>query len=503
MKSRSLKDSLTRWTGFPRLESTFEPRSTRQAANRVAKLLQDVDPKAPTRYDLLLLYRRVAAEWSRTHSLARVSPRDLRQLPWVLFYPPLSKSSDWLGAKPSIVREYSRWLMHGRRTRSVLALLHEFLRVYPTNLTTFNELRLALRKALRSGASSPPASLRKWVQRCDSFQLLEADRGKRFVSGLLSASENPDELLQEAGLEAGLAHCGFLESGIRSEFSVFTRELARDDFSGARLQRLLTLLQYESKLRFDERSMRVESAKALLFPFVDRPPLPEVKKSLQSFFLHHFGDPRLPSGKHRWSGVPDDARRVVIRWLVERAMEQFFMLLKETALDRHWRYREAFWRTLLEEGLIDDIWFVLGRRAAGALRKMSGDPGVLETTGELRGAGSDQSVLLMRIPGVTIAEWSHNGSCHMWLDGLSVAPSLYKHRYHAYDVRYGLHSQRHDGSPKGKWQDQIARWLWENTGIELDRDRYFPYRLREVRQRRPSRTVRHRHPFGPTRYRPR
>ena len=502
MKSRSLKDSLTGWTGLPKLESTFEPRATRHASRQVAKLLQDVDPKVPARYDLLLLHRRVAAEWKRTRSLAQVSPRDLRQLPWVLFYPPLSKSSDWLGAKPSIVKEYSRWLSNGRRTRSVSALLHEFLRTYPTELTTFNQLRMLLRKALHGGTSSPPASLQKWGKRSGDFGFLEADRGERFVSDLLLASGSPFELLQEAGLDAGLARCGFLESGIRGVLPKSSRALARDGFPGARLQRLLTLLQFEGKLRFDERSMRVEIATALLGPFVDRAPRSATKKSLQSFFLRHFGDPRLPSGKHRWSGVPDEARRVVIRWLVEQTMEQFFILLKETAYDRHWRYREAFWRTLLNEGLIDDIWFVLGRQAAGVLRRMSRDPGVLETTGELQGAGSDQSVLLMRIPGVTIAEWSHNGSCHMWLDG-QPAPNLYEQRYHAYDVRYGAHSQRHHGSPRGTWQDQIARWLRENTGIELDRDRYFPYRLREIRQPRPSGTFRYRHSFDPSRNRPR
>lgn len=510
MKDRSLRDSLTQWTGLPKLGAAFEPYQTRSAAGRVGKLLQDIDPKKPARYDLQLLHGRVAKEWRRSYSLAKVSPRDLRQLPWVLFYPALADSRNWLGAKPRLLREYDRWLMSGRRTRSVLALLHEFLRAYPTDLPSFGALRTLLGRVMHDGISPPPASMQKWVRRSREFGFLDTDRGKRLVFDLLGTTADPEEVLHRAGLDGGLAHSGFLESGVRSVLPTCTQQLKRDSLARSRLQRLLSLLEHEGKLRFGEPSMRVQTAKAMLGPFVDRPPPAETKELLQSFFLRHFGDPRLPSGKHKWSGVQTDITRVVIRWLVERGMEQFFMLLKETAFDRHWRYREAFWRAFLNEGLIDDIWFVLGSRAARVLKSASKDPAVLETTAALKGAQSDQSVLLMRIPGVTIAEWSHNGACHMWLDGVTGAPKLYQQEYNVYEVRYGAHSQNHHSSPRGYWQDAIARWLRDNTGIELDRERYFPRRLRESQQResqqRESRqrihapTVVTRRRSGPSRY---
>ena len=126
---------------------------------------------------------------------------------------------------------------------------------------------------------------------------------------------------------------------------------------------------------------------------------------------------------------------------------------------------------------------MLGSRAARELQSLSNDPAVLETTGALKGAESSQSVLLMRIPGVTIAEWSHNGACHIWLDGNPRAPKMYKPEYNVYEMRYGEHSQNHHSSPRGTWQDAIAWWLRSNTGIELDRDRYFPSQLREYQQR--------------------
>lgn len=509
MKTRSLQESLTHWTGLPNLGAAFQPRLTRAAATEVRKLLQDVDPQAPAPYDLQMLHERVATEWHRSRSLSRVSPRDLRQLPWVLFYPPQTDPIDWLGAQHAILRQYGRWLKNGRRTRSVLALLHEFIRVYPVDLQSFGELRTLLRRVVLHGTSPAPASLQRWLTRCGDFRLLEADGGKRFVSDVLSSATTPKEILHHAGLDAGLAYCGFLKSGIRNALPMCTRHLERNALAQSRLERLVGLLECDGKLRFGEPSMRVKSAEALLGPFIDRPPPAATKETLQTFFLRHFGDPRLPSGKHKWSGVPGDVIRVMIRWLVERALDQFFMLLKETAYDHHWRYREAFWRAFLDADLIDDIWFALGSRAEAMLWKMSDDPEVLETTAELYAAQSDQSVLLMRMPGITIAEWSHNGSCHLWLDGVHGAPKLYEQEYGAHVLKRpypyakvsGAHSQRHDGSQQGKWQDKIARWLRENTGIELDRDRYFPRRLRATKRYNHSPRVRSGHQSRPTRYR--
>lgn len=491
MTSRSFKESLAGWTGLPKLDSRFEPRMTRAAARSARELLADAAPRAPELFDLERLHRRVTAEWHRHHSLGGLRPRELGKLPWILFYPPGRDRKRWLGAIPELVRQYDRWLTRGRRTRALLTLLHEFLRAYPVDLRTFNDIRLLLRRGLHRRVTVPPPSMRKWEHRCAQFGLLEPPRTTRFVSFFLSDSKNPDEVLDAAGLSGGLVRSGFLKSELRTMLQGRTSTR-----SAGKLRRLLALVECEGGLRFDDQSMRREIAIGLLGPYTGHAPQAETKEILQSFFLKHFRDPRLPSGKHMWAGVPEDVRRVVIRWLVERALDQFFVLLKETAYDHHWRYREAFWRAFLDEGLIDDIWFVLGSRAEGMLRRMSDDPEVVETTAELHAAQSDQSVLLMRMPGVTIAEWSHSGSCHLWLDGIGGAPGLYKQRYSAYELRRpypydnnrDAHSQRHHGSDHGRWQDQIATWLRNNTGIDIDRDSYFPSRLRAVqRHRRPSR----------------
>ena len=218
--------------------------------------------------------------------------------------------------------------------------------------------------------------------------------------------------------------------------------------------------------------MRTAIAAALLGPFLDRPPDAETRQRLQAFFLRRFGDPRLPSKKHRWSGVPDSVKHVLVRWLVKQTLDEFFRLLDETALDRHWRYREAFWKAYFRQDLIDDAWFALSADATRLLKRIQGHRE--STTAALRGAQGNQSVLLLRMSaGVTVAEWSHNGSCRIWLDGNRSAPLLYRSDYSGGELRNGSDlSKRHDGSEYGRWQDAIARWLRDNTGASVERRAY-------------------------------
>lgn len=477
MSASRLKDSLERWTGFPRIVEAFEPRHARKASARILRRLEGIHPRRPEPYDLEDLHRRVSTIWKRDQSFDRIAPRDLRRVPWILFHG--HSRANWLGADRNMVTRFGQWLSGGVRSSSVRSLLHEFLRVYPSELDTFEDVRRLLSHAI-GGSQSLPPSLLRWRQCCRDFGLLDADVGLSFVSNLVvSASDEPNAGLRQAGLDAGLETSGFLRSGIQ-KFLPRAKLLLEQNWLGPHpLGHLLELLELNGRLRFGGRSIRKEIAVSLLSPFLSRQAAPKIEERLRPFFLQHFGDPRLPSGWHNWVGIPDDVRRVMIRWLVERALEEFLALIKETALDRHWRYREAFWRAFLQKNLIDDIWFALGLQAKRQLRRIRKQQGEIVTTANLRGAVSGQSVLLLRMPGVTVAEWSHNGSCRFWLDGNSGAPKLYEREYHKFDVMSAADfTQAHHGSPIGTWQDKIAAWLRQNTGIRIDRADYFPNRLR-------------------------
>ena len=81
----------------------------------------------------------------------------------------------------------------------------------------------------------------------------------------------------------------------------------------------------------------------------------------------------------------------------------------------------------------------------------------------------------MRIGPLTIAEWSHNGSCRIWLSGNESAPKLYKPTYSRHELMTGDDfSKPHMGSERGSWQGAIARWIEDQTGISVPRRAYMP-----------------------------
>ncbi len=496
MSKVGLRDALALGPSLPRLGAAFKPARTLAAAGHVARKLQNVQAGAgPARdYDLDSLHRRVRRAWlfgggtqaaalhPESRSLADLSPFDLRRLPWVLCYPPdgagarrrRRSGARWLAEDRHLIRRYGEWLSEGRRNRAVRTLLHVFLRDYPVRLDSFEYLRSILKTEVARRQEPPPSA---WALPCRKYGLLEKGSSRSFVNRTIADETPVDGMLQAAGFVGPLERSAFIREGLLGYLSAgeAVASLVRAPET-TRLGRLLALLQCGGRLRFDEPRTRRAIAEGLLSPLAANAPTPAVREELRGFFLRRFGDPRLPSGRQRWHGVREDVRRVVIRWLNEESFGLFLRVVEETALDKHWRYRNTFWKTCFDGGMIDDVWFVLGRGARKNLRRLRRGGDAAETTAFLTGATRGQSVLLMKLAsGVTIAEWSHNGSCRMWLRGNPEAPRLYRRTYDRSDLTWGEdHRQAHHGSDRGRWQNAIADWLFENTGLVIDRSDFLP-----------------------------
>jgi hypothetical protein len=100
------------------------------------------------------------------------------------------------------------------------------------------------------------------------------------------------------------------------------------------------------------------------------------------------------------------------------------------------------------------------------------------------GIAPDHSVLLLRIDTLTIADWSHNGKCHIWRDGDPRAPQLWpnppKQLYTKDELRTASQNEgvAHHGSENGRWQAKIADYIWRHTGITIGPSEYMPPRER-------------------------
>ena len=475
--------SQLRWPAT--LPETFRPNRALRAAKRVDQQLGGEDLERPSPDTLDELYWRAAERLGRHVPLAEWPTRDLRRLPWVLFYTPEATSQErrpahtgWLGENPRVVRDYGAWLSGGRRPRAALALLHEFLRVYPAGSDVFHGLRRILEDTILTGSETP--SLRRWRQRCQAFRLLDREGDLAFAESLVSRGESVGRSLEEAGFDAGLATSDFLKSGLKKQLARLEEGLREDRDEPARLERMLVALEFRGELRFDE--LRSEIAESLLRPFLTREARAPTKEGILPFLMRHFGHPNLPAGKRNWRGIRNDLRTVALRWLVAQSLDAFFAVVKETALDRHWKYRERFWRAHFDAGVIDKAWFVLGARARAFVERQANRAELAR--GTLQGGEGGQSVLLLHIagmPGMTVAEWSHSGACRAWLDGNRHAPRLYENEYQRYDSRPGQglmhsadHSQSHHGSESGRWQDALAEWIRDYTGATVARDAYMP-----------------------------
>jgi hypothetical protein len=451
------------------LGDDFQPVHVQRAAIMVVKLLGEREPRLPQGLDLDELAARITQTWRESHSLAGLSKRDLRLLPWVLFYPP-GQDEAWLGGDRELLRDYRGWLAQGHRSRAVVALLYEYLAAYPRQLSTFDQVRTLLREAvLRSDA----IGLHRWRERCTEFLLLEEDGPERMVTAWWDSPRPVEEFLAGAGFAGGLAGGQFLEATTVELLERLRGRLARGDLSSTKLARGLTWVEDDGRLRFE--TLRIATAEALLVPFEAGNPTPEIEETLRPFFLRCLGDPRLPRATG-WANVPDPIRSVLRRWLVRLDLDDFFRLLDKTAREGHWRYRKAFWRAYLQRDLITDTWIVLGPEAGEIARRTfeHGDKAV----GRLRrgtGVLGNHSVLLLRLGRMTVAEWSHMGTCRFWLPGNMDAPAMYRQEYRREELVHGPDfEQRHHGPERGTWQARIADWISRNTGVRVGPSDYMP-----------------------------
>lgn len=408
----------------------------------------------------------VCAAWRANGSLEAVRGRDLRRTPWVLFYP-RRPEGNWLAHDERFLHAWLSWLDERENPRAVTALMREFLSVYPEGLPSFQKIRVALERKLRD-AKSP--RLVRWRERSQEFGLLDRMGPSRLVERWPTSRAAVEEYLESAGL-GGLEASHFVEKATEHLLEQMESQLGQTS-TGLVLARLLQWLEKDGKLRFE--SLKVRTATALLSPFLNHAPQPELQEEIRSFLCRTIGDPRIR--RPAWQGVPEEVRNVLFRWQVSVALEDFFRVLDETALDRHWRYRKAFWSAYLERDLIEDAWVVLGPAAARIARRDLDTKG--EGAGRLRQGDqgeSSQSVLLMRIAGLTIAEWSHNGRCRIWGEGNRAAPKLYERDYRRPQLMKGNDwDQVHLRAPEGVWQSKVARHIAHECGIRLSPREYMP-----------------------------
>ncbi len=425
----------------------------------VAKLSSD--PKPPPNFQIEQIVDEAANIVKLGRSLSQLPSRKFDILIWGLFIlfdnqPPFSDDHDaflqFKSYKPDI-------LSSSRRLRRIVK---SFLKEYPIGSGLFDKWREMIEERLNR--SSHLTLDEFWENHREKFYLNATSLHAKKWRSEYSAN---NEFLSDLSLPLDYNFVRQIELRILEEYEVNINEVS-DKLELT--QRLVDLLELEEKKLKNESHIE-QIADALLQPWKEEDPPPDVLKLIMQFLLKHLGDPRSSNFSsertpNKWLRVDEDTKQIMLRWLVKESLEQFFQVVREVAFDQHWKYREEFWRAYYELDVIEDAWVSFGPKALSHAKERNLQK---DSYAELLSGASNHSVLLMRMGNLTIAEFSHNGKCNIFKDENPDKPVLYKGYYNVYMLRNSPDFvQIHHGSERGTWQQRVADYVRRETGIYLE-----------------------------------
>src|SRR5262249_40798007 len=126
-------------------------------------------------------------------------------------------------------------------------------------------------------------------------------------------------------------------------------------------------------------------------------------------------------------------------WLSIEYLDLFIKIIEDTAEDRQFKPRKAFWLKYFERNLVSDVTLILASDAGRIARKTRTklDNAEYMQWAALGSSLPNQSVLLMRIGDLIIAEWSHSGAMRFWNARAKNSPRFHDKEYVGSMLRNG------------------------------------------------------------------
>jgi hypothetical protein len=182
---------------------------------------------------------------------------------------------------------------------------------------------------------------------------------------------------------------------------------------------------------------------ALLIPWSHHYPGPEIAGQAIRAVARLL--PAHPLDTAAWVGVDPRAPAVYLAWLSRDTIQRFFAICRTTIPHQaglEWDERERFWLERCDALMVQNAWMALGRKITEAVQA---DPMAWASAFPLAfgqiirdvAGNSTQSVLLLKLQDLTVAEWSHNEGCHVWGPGSQLPPQLNQDEYAKGTLRTG------------------------------------------------------------------
>ncbi len=423
------------------------------------------DPKSDDTRDVTERIQTIAF-YAEGGQIENVSDRDLQLALQVLDSPPLSSVP---GSPEIFIDEAVR--------RDSRRLSRSLYRAYLNQFDPGERLTAQLAAAVANCLDRLPLRQRQAIER---HELLDYKAAPTRVSNLAMSGKDPSAEMDAIGLWRDLQTSAFACAAMHSGAHQVTEACQAGDLG--------TLEKYTQWVTQDSHAVSgVEGAlmRSLLLPFAQSAPPEPIKAYLVQFFLKVFGDPRLSASG--WPNVSGDdgegvrtaAISVVMRWLAAEFLELFIKIIDETAAERMWDARKKFWLPYFENDHVSNITLILSSEADYLARTMQRQNENLShlTWSRLKEALPNQSVLLMQIGDLTIAEWSHSGKIRFWRQGYEQGPKFHAQVYRAYSLRNRSYRFKlvasskaaSDGithDPTGRWREKARKLIYKQTGIK-------------------------------------